>query len=163
MAAEIFTTAALTRREAGFLNNTDIDNTLDIEPNVKSANAEIEGCVGARYVVPLSDNTNYTGSSAESFLVELATQLASSELLLQQYEGQGGDLLRMADSKIKLIRKKLENLKAGKILLLDTEGVELALIAAALSAVSGFPLNSDFDDPDEPTIVNPAVTMNEKF
>jgi len=163
MTAEVFTTATLTRREAGFVNNTDISDALDIEPRVKSANGEISGCVGSRYVLPLSDNTNYSGSAAEGFLVDLATQLAASELFLQQYEGQGGDLVRAADSKIKLVREKLEKLKKGLITLVDTDGVELALKTAGLSAISGFPKNTDFDYPDEPTTVNPIVTMGEKF
>ena len=163
MAAEVFTTATLTRREAGFENNTDIEDSTDIEPNVKSANAEISGCIGARYVLPLSDNTNYPLSAALNFLVELATQLAASEVVLQQYEGQGGEMLRMASAKIKLVRDKMEKLKSGKILLIDSEGDELSLIESALSAVSGFPLNSDLTNPDEPTDVEPRAIMNERF
>jgi len=160
MAAEVFTTATLTRRDAGFENNTNIIDATDIEPSVKSANGEIEGCVGSRYVLPLSANTNYTGSAAENFLVELATQLAAGELQMQQFEGQGGSILRMAQDKIDTVREKL---KAGKITLVDTAGVELALLKSALSAVSGFPLNSDMTDPDEPTVIEPIAIMNEKF
>jgi len=163
MAAEVFTTATLTRRDAGFENNTNIIDATDIEPSVKSANGEIEGCVGSRYVLPLSANTNYTGSAAENFLVELATQLAAGELQMQQFEGQGGSILRMAQDKIDTVREKLDNLKAGKITLVDTAGVELALLKSALSAVSGFPLNSDMTDPDEPTVIEPIAIMNEKF
>ncbi len=163
MAAEVFTTVTLTRREAGFENNTDVKDTEDIEPSVDSANGEIEGCVGSRYTLPLSDNTNYTGSGAESFLVELATQLAAGELQMQQFEGMGGNILRTAQDKIDLVREKMEKLKAGKIMLVDTEGVELSLVESALSAVSGFPKNSDLTDPDEPTVVEPIAIMNEKF
>jgi len=162
MSLEAFTTAALVRVEAGFTNNALITDPI-IEPHVISANAEIEGCVSAKYNVPLSINTNYSGSYAENFLKGLATQLAASELSLQQFEGQGGDLIRMAQSKIDLVREKLAKLKSGSLHLLDTEGVELSLKEAALRTVKGFPKNSNLTEPDEPTTVEPVVTMGERF
>ena len=163
MALETFTTTTLTRREAGFENNANVIDSTDIKPSVDSANAEIEACVSAKYNVPLSDNSNYSGSSAESFLVELATQLAASELIMQQFEGQGGDLLRMAQNKIDLVKEKLDKLKSGELVLIGSDGSELGMKESALSAVSGFPQNTDLEDPDEPTTVEPIVTMNEKF
>jgi hypothetical protein len=162
MALETFTTVELTRIEGGWQNNALITDAI-LQPNVDSANAEIESCVGVRYVVPLSSNTNYSGSYAENLLKELATQLAASETQLQEYEGQGGSLMRMHQNRVDHIRGKLQDLKSGKIPLYDTAGVELALKEAALSAVTGFPKNSDMTDPDEPTTVEPIAIMNEKF
>jgi len=151
MAVDTFTNAIKTRREAGFLNNTDIDATLDVDPCVASANGEVSGAVGSRYQIPLNTvNTNYSGSPAEGFLGKLATQMAAAELQLQQFEGQGGELLSMAQKKLDLAIEDLDRLKKGEITLVDSDGVELALKESALSAITGFPKNSDLADTSSP-------------
>ena len=160
---DTYTDATKTRREAGFLNNANVDTTLDIEPCVKSANSEVAGAISARYNVPLSSNTNYTGSTAQYYLEKLATQLAASELLLQQYEGQGGDLLDMATKKMQWVRDELLAIRNGSVLLLGTDGAELSLKQSALSAITGFPKNADLSDTENPENLEMLGIMSEKF
>jgi len=164
MAVDAFTDATKTRREAGFLNNSSVDTTLDVTPCVNSANGEVEGAVGARYAIPLNTvNTYYSTSPAQYFLEKLATQIAASELLLQQFEGQGGDLLKMAQQKLDQAKDDLQRLKEGKVTLVGSDGVELALKASAKSAVMGFPRNSDLDDEDMAEDIEMVGVMSERF
>lgn len=157
MALDVFTTAVLTRRSAGFENNTDVTDANDLNIFVNSANAEVFSSVVQRYTLPLSDNTNYSGSPAENLLIETATELAGGLALYRQYEGQGGDFSDMGIAKIKQAREVLKKIRLGTIRLLDTDGVELGQVSSGVSALDGFP--NDASDTD----TEPKVSINDVY
>ena len=87
-----FTDATKVKREAGFQNNLDIDDTLDVDPNIEKAEGEIIASVGQIYNLPLDDNPFWDDSPAEALIDNCATKLAAGLLLQQQFEGMGGDI-----------------------------------------------------------------------
>ncbi len=154
MALDAFTTVVKTRADAGFANNA---NVLDatIQLYVDASNGEMATALAARYTVPLSGNSNYSGSLTEDYLENLATTLASGLLLLRQYEGQGGDMEDLAIAKIESARAQLKEIQRGTRALIGTDGAELDLRNSALNAIEGFPLSST----DNPSIYD----MGDKF
>lgn len=147
MALDSFTTIELTRADAGFANNTNITDPT-IEVFVKAANGEMNTAIAGRYVVPLSNDSQYSGSLAESYLKNLATSLASGLLMLRQYEGQGGDMEDLALAKIRSVRTQLKEIQKGMRVLIGTDGNEFDLRNSSRQSIDGFP---------ESATANPSV------
>lgn len=155
------------KKQSGALNNERIDEEKTVTIHVKRAEAEIESAVALRYSLPLSDNTYYTGSSAEGLLQAWAAQLASGYLMMRSFKGQGGSMYEDGESKVSDIRDQLKQLSGAcdecpKISLIGTDGEELTTIDSGKSAITGFPsAESDTDEPSDNE--NAKFTMDMKY
>ena len=132
-----YTTVDKVRRESGFTNNSNIDNTNDITPHSEDAEAEVMGELGVRYSLPLTENAYWLNSPAEAMITQLATRLASAFLMLQVYEGQGGQIEEMAYKKMGVVRGRLKKISNGEISLFDSQGQELATNTAGMGGLQG--------------------------
>ena len=133
--ALVFTTLAKVKSEAGFDNNTNINDTTDITPHANSADGETLMAISSQYSLPLSRNTTYTGSSAEYILQGVSTNYGAGLLMKKAYEGQGGSLLEIALRKIEEAKGMLQKIKSNEIVLFGTGGVELARVFDRSSAI----------------------------
>ena len=153
------------KKDAGMEDNPRISEERDVAIHVKAAEAELESAIAIRYSLPLSSNTYYTGSKAESLLEEIAKMLASGLLMMRQYKGQGGSLENDAKSKIEYARdmiNRITGISQPKILLVGTDGSEISTIDSGKMSITGFPNNvDDEDDPDDNE--NAKFTMDMKF
>lgn len=142
----IFTTLADVRRRAGFQNNANVTDDGDIAPKLQYAEGLVLSAVGQNYILPLSDNDNWTDSPAQVYIAELATELAALELQSNQYEGQEGVFDEVNDA-LKHIFDILDKLRSGKIKLFGSDQQELGKTDASISAISGFPNDEDNNPP----------------
>lgn len=141
MALDTFTTTALVRADAGFTNNANVTDAI-IEVYVNAANGEIASALAGRYLLPLSQNANYTNSLTQSYLQQLATNLGAGLLLLKQFEGQGGEMDDLAIAKIESSRAQIKEIVKGERKLVGSDGAMLAVLAAGQTAISGYPDNT---------------------
>ena len=134
-----FTDSDKVRREAGFTNNTYIDDTLDVKPHIDDAESVVISSLSQRYTLPLSDNAYWSGSSGEQVVIAICTLLASARLLLQQYEGQGGDMSEMAYKKLGEVKGRLKMIEDGRLKLFGTDNEELQVHSTQRSAITSYP------------------------
>ena len=151
---DTFTTVEDTRKEAGFSNNTNITDS-DIQPYVDGANGEVITAIATKYVLPLSNNAGYTGSSTENYLKSLTTNLAGGLLLLRQYEGTGGDMEDLAIAKISNARSQIQEIQKGTRFLIGSDGAEFAYRDSAINVARG--ISGDFDG------LSPKFTMDDIY
>ena len=157
-----YATITEVRREAGFENNTDVSDPLDVTPATNAANARVEAAVARKYILPLSDSDYYSGSSAEALLKTLASQIGASILLKSMYEGQGGELIAAQNERAKGAKEQLELIGNGTIKLIGTDGSVLTTISANLTAPSGYPKKSDLADSTDDKNLQ-TINVNEVF
>lgn len=84
MAATTYTTDAEVRTEAGFDYNTDIADS-QIEAARVRAYGVINSQIGARYSLPLTDNSCWSTSPAKDLIKNIELLLASAYLLIKEY------------------------------------------------------------------------------
>lgn len=133
------TTLAKVRSEAGFTNNTNIDDTNDVTPHTEDAEGEVYSAVSQIYTLPLSDNSYWADSPGEAFLSGITTRLAAGLLMLKMYEGQGGVILEKANEKVDRAREQLKMILDRTFVLIDSQGNEIATRDSALTGLSGLP------------------------
>jgi len=139
--ALIYTTEEAIRRDAGFVNNSNVSDENDILPNGESAEAEIDGEIAVRYRLPFSDNAFFSGSQAEKVLEAIARMLGAGYLQLQLYEGQGGIITEQAYKKISIAKSRLNKIAKGEIILVGNDGLELTQNSLGIGqkSLSGLP------------------------
>jgi hypothetical protein len=136
-----YTTVTLVRREAGFQNNVNISDSLDLEGKVEGVEGIIDGYVGQAYPLPLSSLPTYTGSSAESTLSMIATSYSAGEAMMQLFIGQGAE----SEAYITGMKKRdmalatLKSIAKGDMRLFGTDNKELGKNEGAKSMVSIYP------------------------
>jgi len=141
MALDSFTTLALVRDAAGFTGNTDVtDATITLD--VDAANAQLISALQSRYVLPLNEDSYYSGSPAEDWLSKLATNLAVANLYLREFVGTSDSLdYRMTDL-FRISNKEVAKLQSGEMNLVGSDSNILPVKDSGLKAANGYPDNT---------------------
>lgn len=104
------------RREAGFQNVSYITDD-DIDKKRQAAQAEINGALSDRYVIPFPQPT-------DPFITDITTRLAAGLLMCQQFGSFDGNGKTLGAQKRDEARADLKKLKSGESVLTDAEGVD---------------------------------------
>jgi hypothetical protein len=137
--AFLFTTTAKVRREAGFAGNDNLDDTDDIAPHIADAEAEVLSSVAQRYSLPLSANSQFSGSPAESLLSGIATQLAAAFVRLSQHDHDFGDDSTASMKILGRARGRLKKIEDGRIILVGADSSQIPEKESSRAGLSGFP------------------------
>ncbi len=123
MAATTYTTTPEVRIESGFQYNADISDAA-IDGKRLAAFSVINSKIGARYALPLTQNTGYATSPAKSLLSNIELLYASWLLLIQEYWNEAIWSDKDGYKKKTDADNMLNDILAGKLLLLDENGKE---------------------------------------
>ena len=157
-----FTTIEQVRRVSSFQNNPEVDDTIDILPKIQDAEGRILNCAAKYYVLPFETQTTWANSPAQGFISGLATDLASSLLLLTYFQGQGVEIFEPIEKKYNIVMAQLESFCSGEIDLIGSDGESLSVKTTNNSGVvSGFP--NSIDDTDDPDDSGSKNTMDTTF
>jgi phage gp36-like protein len=131
-----YTTADDVRLECGFVDNTDIDDTV-IEQYITEAHADILGILATNFDITLLDesNVNFDGSVAHQVLKNIEKYLTSGNLLLKEYGVSIGDNKNEdARARIEKAKKMLDKIAKGEMQLPLNDG-EVAVFAPSTGNV----------------------------
>lgn len=123
MAATTYATDSEVRKEAGFEYNTDITDS-QIEGARVRAFSLINSKIGARYSLPLSDNSCFDTSPAKDVVKNIELLLASGYLLITEYWNESIGTDKDGYKKRDLAEKTLNDVVAGMLLFLCADGSE---------------------------------------
>lgn len=163
-----YTTVEKVRSESGLSNTTNISESriLDV---VSRSEAEIDGVLKNLYVLPLSDNSNWSGSQAAYYLEGIATELAVGMLLVEQYgveaEGTSKDgyakIDRIRGNDEKNITGELDKLADRVIKLIDSEGDELSQVDTG--SAEGWPDSTTADEDNDDAGGDVLFRISDKY
>lgn len=141
-----YATTQQIRDEAGFTNNQNITTTQIGDYQTRAYNVIIS-YVAATYSLATLTGATFSGSPAQTFLKQVEILLAAGYLLQKEFAGQPKGENEGAN-KVKTAMSMLDDLKSGKIRLLDTAGVQFpsnapSSLAGQASLTNPSGLNSD--------------------
>lgn len=146
-----YTTTTRVRNESGLTNSTNISDTRILNA-ISAAEAEIDGVLQVLYTLPLSDNSNWSGSQAQYYLQGIATDLTVGMLLVEQYgveaEGTSKDgyakIDRIRGNEDKGIMGELEKLSDRVVQLIGSDGN--VLVQSSTATIAGWPDSTTEDE-----------------
>ena len=123
MAVTTYATNTQVRDEAGFTYNTDITDS-QIEAARVRAFSLINSKIGARYSLPISDNSCYATSPAKDMLANIELLLAAGYLLITEYGNEAVGTDKEGSKKVSIAEGMINDIVAGMLLLLCADGSE---------------------------------------
>lgn len=108
------------------------------------AYARIISTIAKVYVMPIdqtSTNPNFTGSDGQAFLHSMEVELASGNILMITYTEQNDGLHKQGEVKVNAVKKMLDDVRNGKIQLLDSEYAEFQRLGTL--SMGGYPNGSE--------------------
>jgi hypothetical protein len=139
--ALLFLNADRVRKEAGFDSNQYLLDD-DVLHHINGAEAEVISAVGVRYDISLFSDSGFSGSMAESFLLDLGTALAVARLQYSQYKDSDRSMAEQFGKNLGMLRAELKKIQDGKIRLFSASRQEFDLVNSSRIGVSGSPQDS---------------------
>ena len=155
-----YTTVDNTRISAGIVGNLNI-STASIEQKITMADGIINGKIMDVYTLPLAETP--------SFLIEIASQLAASFILIDEYGKEAKDTDKDGYNRLKLIYndKKtglLDRIQKKEIKLIsDTTSEELAVSSVKSPSFRPNNLSSSENETDPDINTSPKILSNKIY
>lgn len=108
------------------------------------AYAKIISTIAKVYAMPVdqtSTNPDFAGSDGEAFLHSMEVELAAGNILMITYTEQNDGLHKQGEIKVKAVTKMLDEIRSGKIQLLDSEYAEFQRLGTL--SMGGYPDGSE--------------------
>ena len=145
-----YTDIATARTSSGLTSSA---NVADAVVTVKLGYVDgiINAKIGGRYLLPLS--------ATSPFITSIALELVTALLLMDQYSEEAGDSDKAWGKRYDNAMKLLEDIRVGKMLLFDANGIELT--RSSLKPAFYPNVTSSADDSEDQTMAH--MTRDKKY
>lgn len=129
-----YSTVANVKLEAGFSDNTNIEDTT-VTRYITASDDTIDGVLSKLYTLPLSETPG--------IIEQISRLMSAGYLMMEQYGTEAEGTSFDGQAKIDQAMALLKKIELGETLLVGTDGVELA--TSSSTGLKGFPAsNSDY-------------------